>query len=697
VTGYRELRIRLEPAAEAGTYELFAQGPSGEVSGSFKLPWPDVELENFVLKLGRSRQGVRRVDSPEFALARRVGCELFEALFAQEVRDLYRGSFEQARAEGKGLRVTLALAHAPELMHVPWEYLCDDRDFLSISTQTPVVRYLDLPTSRRPLAVALPLRILALVSSPSDVVALDVSRERAKLEDAVEQLTATGAVEIQWLEEATLPALQRALRRQTFHIFHYIGHGGYDSRLEDGVLLLEDDQGRSRHASGLQLGAMLADHASLRLAVLNACEGARTSREDAFSGVATSLVRREIPAVIAMQFEITDRAAIVFAGEFYAALADGYPVDAALAEARKAIFADQNDVEWATPVLFMRVAEGKIFDIPPGAASALAPTDGRARPEVDEERPHEEAEDDTRAPPPPKEEPAKLPVAVFLVALAAILLIALGNIFPWDNDDRSFLNPLFDDSATWVGNVLTSLSPFAIVAGVLMTLPALRQPGPGLTTAGLLIGFGLVGVAKYFGVLGRAATLEEPRAMSVFVFFLATIAAASLVAIGTVVARTAPDTPEPGGRDSFVWLGAPALVMGAILILIGTVIPFNNGGPAARDSHTIFPSSGAFDALAAAAVAVAVLIPAVRPRRALLGGLLLAVGIESVTLWLRYVGVPIVEDRDVASPAVGGFSGLLGAMLVLAAGCLALWSPQLGRARARTPDAPAADPRGPPA
>ena len=50
-----------------------------------------------------------------------------------------------------------------------------------------------------------------------------------------------------------------------------------------------------------------------------------------------------------MQFEITDRAALVFAGEFYAAVADGYAVDAALAEARKAIYADDNDVEWATP------------------------------------------------------------------------------------------------------------------------------------------------------------------------------------------------------------------------------------------------------------------------------------------------------------------------------------------------------------
>ena len=46
-----------------------------------------------------------------------------------------------------------------------------------------------------------------------------------------------------------------------------------------------------------------------------------------------------------MQFEITDRAAIIFAEEFYAALVDGLAVDAALAESRKAIYGDGNDVE----------------------------------------------------------------------------------------------------------------------------------------------------------------------------------------------------------------------------------------------------------------------------------------------------------------------------------------------------------------
>src|SRR5688572_3236734 len=103
------------------------------------------------------------------------------------------------------------------------------------------------------------------------------------------------------------------------------------------------------------LGRLLDGHQSLRVAVLNACVGARGSERDVFSSTAAILVQRGLPAVLAMQYEISDRAAIEFARSFYEAVADAYPVDAAVAEARKAIsFAVENSLEWGTPVLYMR-------------------------------------------------------------------------------------------------------------------------------------------------------------------------------------------------------------------------------------------------------------------------------------------------------------------------------------------------------
>jgi hypothetical protein len=88
--------------------------------------------------------------------------------------------------------------------------------------------------------------------------------------------------------------------------------------------------------------------------MLSACEGARTGAHDIFSSTAATLLRRGIPAVVAMQYEITDEAAIEFARAFYEALADAVPVDAAVGEARKTISRIvSSSLEWGTPVLYM--------------------------------------------------------------------------------------------------------------------------------------------------------------------------------------------------------------------------------------------------------------------------------------------------------------------------------------------------------
>ena len=125
--------------------------------------------------------------------------------------------------------------------------------------------------------------------------------------------------------------------------------------------------------SDAQLVNLLGDQDSLRLVVLNSCEGARTSVVDPFAGIATSIVALGIPAVVAMQFEISDKAAITFAEELYQSLiARQDPIDVAVAEARKAVFTEVNETEWATPVLFLRNEDGRLFDFAPVAATAAA-------------------------------------------------------------------------------------------------------------------------------------------------------------------------------------------------------------------------------------------------------------------------------------------------------------------------------------
>ena len=379
VLPYDELRLRFESTG-SGTYRVIASGPTGEVTIAFSMPLSDLEVENFILRVSRAR-GRRRVEAPAIQAAKEFGGRLFGALFQAQLANLYHGALARAQGQGRGLRLTLNLSNAPELMEVPWEYLYDAPDFLTTSAFTPVVRYLDVHRPYRALRIEPPLRILGVVASPQDYERLDVAKERENLTTALGDLIGSGAVEVDWLEQPSLGALLRNLQARPFHILHFVGHGGFEQQSDEGVLLFADEHNRGHRVSGDKLATVLRDFSSLRLAVLNACEGARTAREDPFAGVAASLVQRGIPAVIAMQFEITDEAAIVFAEAFYRALASGHPVDAALGAARLAIFAEySDDIEWGTPVLFLRVGDGRIFNVPDRSDAPPVPAGAHAPP-----------------------------------------------------------------------------------------------------------------------------------------------------------------------------------------------------------------------------------------------------------------------------------------------------------------------------
>lgn len=363
-----DLEIEREPQG----YRIEVNGPGGQSTATFELPFSDLELENFLLKIGHVRRGMRRIDSPEVAALKTFGAQLFEAVFAGELRACLRSSLDAAAEQHAGLRIRLRLTDTPELADIPWEYLYHPalNRFLALSAETPLVRYLELPTRVRQLAVTPPLRMLSMVSSPRGYPPLDVEREWTKLQTALGDLIERGLVVLDRIP-ATLAALQQQLRHTDYHIFHFVGHGGFDERTQDGVLLFEEADRESDRVSAQDLGTLLHDHRTLRLVMLNACEGARGSRTDPFAGTAQSLVQQGIPAVIAMQFEVSDEAAIMLAHEFYGSIADGYPVDAALAEARKALFAAGSRVEWGTPVLYLRAPDGKIFDIDQSTAASL--------------------------------------------------------------------------------------------------------------------------------------------------------------------------------------------------------------------------------------------------------------------------------------------------------------------------------------
>lgn len=306
--------------------------------------------------------------------ARVLGKQLFEAIFQGEVENCLARSLDRARDEDAGLRLRLRLNEVPELAGLPWEYLYDPsrQRFLSLSEETPIVRYLDLPEIDRALTVTLPLRILVMIADPSDIAPrLDSASEWTRLADALKTLSDIGQVILERLPNNTLEALQTRLQQHEYHIFHFIGHGFFDTQNEQSCLLLEDRTGITQTVTADALATILCDHRELRLVFLNACEGGRSSEQDIFTGTAQTLVQQGVPAVIAMQAAVTDNAAVSLAPSFYRALTNGYPVDAALAEARKALYVQNDTLEWATPVLFTRTPDSQLFTIIGGRAEVV--------------------------------------------------------------------------------------------------------------------------------------------------------------------------------------------------------------------------------------------------------------------------------------------------------------------------------------
>ncbi|MEZ5093658.1 CHAT domain-containing protein [Nocardioides sp.] len=361
---YLNFDLLLDQEGEGSYQALVTGSPLGETpSVRFRLPFDATTLENLLLKLDPGRSGTRRVGaSPQQQAAMDFGGPLFEAIFSNELLLAWSRSQDEAREQGDGLRLRLRLNDAPAIAGLPWELLYDERvnAFIAQSERTPVVRFLDLPSPPRPISVDGPLRVLVVISSPTDLEELDVEAEWGRIQEALAPRLDDRVVQIDRLPEATLTELGRWLRRHPTHVIHFVGHGDFDERLGEGVIYFQDSRGRSKAVTSSVLGPFLRDHDPLRMVVLNACRSARTDMRDPFGGMAQGLVQQDATAVIAMQFPISDRAAVAFTGAFYGALVDGLPVDQASSSARKALLADFAD-EWATPVLFLRAPDGDIF------------------------------------------------------------------------------------------------------------------------------------------------------------------------------------------------------------------------------------------------------------------------------------------------------------------------------------------------
>ncbi|HEX4964027.1 MAG TPA: CHAT domain-containing protein [Thermoanaerobaculia bacterium] len=387
---YSDFSIKIEPKS-GGEYPLLVlASPAGQGRGVLPAPFSFRELGATLNDLGLAvRRSAKEplLYSRELSSAglastlspRVVGERLFHAIFPEPVLRLFdrslgmlEGRTEEEGKQGEQAGLRLALHLAPEhpdlafFASLPWEllYWLERREFLCLGRKTSLVRHLDVPLPSHPLSVAGPLRILVAAACPNGLPPLNLEDERQRIEESWASL---GGVTTEFLEHTSAPTLRVRLREKPFHVLHFMGHGCFESKTGVGALLFEGDNGGRVSLPGSVLGELLRDFPSLRLVFLNACDTARSSSNDGidpFAGVAAALVMAGLPAVVAMQFQISDGAAIAFSQAFYEHLSTGALVEAAIGEGRMAIrLRDPSSLEWATPVLFMRGTSGALFNL----------------------------------------------------------------------------------------------------------------------------------------------------------------------------------------------------------------------------------------------------------------------------------------------------------------------------------------------
>jgi formylglycine-generating enzyme required for sulfatase activity len=276
-----------------------------------------------------------------------LGRRLFKSVFIGPVLAAWQASLAMAP---RALTLRLLLADDARLLLVPWEILYDEDEGEFIATERCLIRSLDTSEARR-LKRKTRLRVLAVLSCPPGVPPLQIEEEWAALQKAL-----GGVAELQRVPPR-LDQVDRALSSGRWDVLHFAGHGDVDQ--EGGYLILEGWDGDSWAVDHLRLKTFLA-HPSLQLVVLNACVGGCPGSRDAFSGVAQSLVRRGVPAVVAMQQPIADRAAIVFSQSFYRALAERTTVGEALRKARGGLLSQSGDA-WAGPVVYLNGPDGALI------------------------------------------------------------------------------------------------------------------------------------------------------------------------------------------------------------------------------------------------------------------------------------------------------------------------------------------------
>ncbi len=320
---------------------------------------------------GRSPKG-NAADSLSHSLVS-LGQTLYDALFQGTIRDSWMTAQGVAQNRREDLRLRLGL-RGDRLPRLPWEVLNAGGRPLATGTDVIFSRYQSafapmatvLPSQPLPaLEKNQPLKILMVLAAPTDQEVLALRQEANHLNEELqrEQATRSGtaplpAIELTILDQPGREQLTQALEQGCYQVLHYAGHSNLGGSGGD-LYLVSDKTGLTEVLSGDDLAGLLVNN-GIRMAVFNSCRGVYTATSDPASeaetgNLADALLRRGVPAVLAMAERIPDDVALTLSRLFYRNLRQRSSIDLSLSRARQGLLSSygSHQLYWALPILYL--------------------------------------------------------------------------------------------------------------------------------------------------------------------------------------------------------------------------------------------------------------------------------------------------------------------------------------------------------
>ena len=296
------------------------------------------------------------------------GLALTGSLFADEKM---RTGFALARASAEtskaALHVRLQIgSNAAELNSLYWETLLDPGDNKSrLFTNENILfsRYL-ASADWRPVQLSSrgELKALVVVSNPANLAnyklaPVDVAGEMTRARNALGTIP---VAELGSAEPCTLDLMIEKLR-DGVDILYLAAHGTSGAGGEPRIWLQAAD-GNAAITSAEEIVTRIRElQHQPRLVVLASCQSAGKGAGDILQAFGPRLARAGIPAVIAMQGNISMTSVEKLMPVFFTELYKDGQIDRALAAARGAV---RDAVDFWIPVLFMRLKSGKLWYVP---------------------------------------------------------------------------------------------------------------------------------------------------------------------------------------------------------------------------------------------------------------------------------------------------------------------------------------------